>query len=118
MKLPAHEQAVVPEEKIVNYLLSFTHGDGRSKAKFFSRFGFSADAADLFAEALRRHAAEYDVTEVEQTAFGVSYTIEGELHAPDGRSPRVRVVWFIKNGQTIPTLVTAYPLHRKRSAHD
>ena len=41
MKLPNLEKAIVPREKIVDYLLSFVHKDGRAKAEFFMRFGFT-----------------------------------------------------------------------------
>lgn len=109
MQLPNHEQAVIPERKIVDYLLSSTHRDGRSKAAFFTRFGFSVAAWEQFAAALRRHAAEHEVVETEDTPFGTSYTIDGALATPDGRAPRVRVVWFIETNETIPRLVTAYP---------
>jgi hypothetical protein len=61
------------------------------------------------AAALRRHAAEHEVIAVEDTPFGTSYVVEGSLTAPDGRSPQVRVVWFIETGESIPYLVTAYP---------
>ncbi len=39
MKLPNHEKAFVPREKIVDYLLSPFHKDGKGKAAFFKRFG-------------------------------------------------------------------------------
>jgi hypothetical protein len=29
---------------------------------------------------------------------------------PDGRAPMVRTVWTIDEGQTLPRLITAYPL--------
>jgi len=74
-----------------------------------SRFGCTVEAWDVFAAALRRHAAEHDVVEIEDTPFGTSYTVEGTSAAPDGRAPRVRVVWFIQRGETTPRLVTAYP---------
>ncbi len=109
MRLPNGDQAIVPQQKIVEYLLSPTHRDGRSKAVYFGKFGFSAQAWEVFAEALRRHVADNEVIEIEPTPFGISYIIEGALSAPDGRSPKVRVVWFIETGQTIPRLVTAYP---------
>ena len=44
MKLPNYESAIIAERQITEYLLSFSHRDGRSKAQFFSRFGFSAEA--------------------------------------------------------------------------
>lgn len=115
MKLPHYEQAVVPERKITAYLLSLTHRDGRSKADFFMRFGFTPDNWRILAEALLRHAADHAVVATEPTAFGTNYVVEGPLLAPDGRSPHVRVVWFIATDERIPTLATAYPLKGARN---
>lgn len=115
MKLPDYEQAVVPERKVTAYLLSLTHRDGRSKAAFFMRFGFTINDWEQLAHALLRHAADHEVAEAETTPFGTNYVIEGDLVAPDGRSPRVRVVWFIATGERIPTLATAYPLKGTRN---
>lgn len=56
MKLPNVENALVPKPKITDYLLSFTHRDGRSKAQFFIRFGFSAENWETLANALLHHA--------------------------------------------------------------
>lgn len=73
------------------------------------------EAWETLAGALRRHAVEHDVVAIEGTPFGTSYTVEGQLVAPDGRVPQVRVVWFIETGETIPRLVTAYPLKGART---
>jgi len=110
MKLPHHEDAVVPQAKITGYLLSPTHRDGRSKADFFTRFGFSADSWEELATALLRHAAEHEVTRIEDSPFGTRYVVEGALPAPDGRAPLLCSVWFIETGEQIPRFVTAYPL--------
>jgi hypothetical protein len=117
MKLPEHEYAVVPERKITAYLLSLTHRDGRSKAIFFMRFGFTLAEWHTFAAALLRQAAEHDVSASEHTPFGTNYVVEGPLVTPDGRAPPVRVVWFVGIGERIPTLATAYPL-REPGARD
>jgi len=50
------------------------------------------------------------VSEIEDTPFGTSYTVEGAMATPDGRAVQVRVVWFIDSGEALPRLVTAYPL--------
>ncbi len=110
MKLPHYDKALVPREKVVDYLMSLTHRDGRGKAIFFSRFGFVPDAWENLAEALRHHAAEHDLAKIETTPFGTRYVVEGRLNTPDGRSPRVRVVWFVEAGEEVPRLATAYPL--------
>ncbi len=114
MKLPAYERAVVPERKIVAYVLSLSHRDGRSKAVFFMRFGFTPDRWQTLADALIRHAADHDVAPTDNTAFGTNDVIEGPLQTPDGRMPHVRVVWFIAIGETTPYLATAYPLKGAR----
>jgi hypothetical protein len=110
MKLPNVDKAIIRRAKIVDYLLSPTHRDGRGKAGFFTRFGFTADAWEMLAEALRLHATECDIVKIEVTPFGTRYVIEGALNAPDGRRPQVRVIWFIEMGSDTPHLATAYPL--------
>jgi hypothetical protein len=109
MKLPNAEQAIIPESKIRDYLLSLMHRDGQSKARFFLRFGFVPDEWHVFASALRRHALTHDVLRVEDSRFGTRYVLEGPLETPDGRSPLIRVVWFLPEEDTIPRLATAYP---------
>ena len=113
MKLPGHDRAVVPRAKITGYLLSLTHRDGRSKADFFTRFGFSIASWEELAAALRHHAADHTVAKVEDAPFGTRYVVEGILPTPDGRTPTIRSVWFIETGEHMPRFVTAYPLLRR-----
>jgi hypothetical protein len=79
MKVPNIEEAIVPREKIAEYLLSFTHPRGREKARFFRRFGFSRDEWEVFAAALREHARAHEVSEVTTTVRGTQYRVEGAL---------------------------------------
>jgi hypothetical protein len=109
MKLPNLENAEIPKEKIEGYLLSSSHHAGKSKAEYFSRFGFNVDSWNVLAEALLRHAAVQEVEKVEDTPFGTRYTIRGSLDTPDGRNQTILVVWFIEKGEDVPRLVTAYP---------
>lgn len=110
MKLPNHEEAVVPKEKITLYLLNMQHPKGGGKAIFFMRFGFSSERWEQLANALFTHAQMHEVAKIEQTVFGRRYIIEGVLETPSTREPLVRVVWFISKGHTRPHLVSAYPL--------
>jgi len=113
LKLPNYEHAVVSEAKITGYLLSTKHRDGRSKAEFFMRLGFSSDAWEDLVKALLRHATENEVAKIEDSPFGTRYIIEGTLFAPRGKGAVVRSVWFIETGEKIPRFVTAYPLQRR-----
>ena len=110
MKLPNLEQALVPEAKIVRYLLDLGNENGKAKAQFFLAFGFTIEAWQRMAQALKQHANDHPVTKVEQRPpFGVHDVIEGTLNTPDGRNPAVRVVWIIDDGDDIARLVSAYP---------
>lgn len=110
MKLPQYEQAVVPEAKIVHYLLDLTHPVGRSKARFFLSFGFTPDHWQEMAAALVEHAAAHEVARIEEGEDGTRYVVEGSLNTPDNRNPAVRVIWYIEKDQEIPRFTTAYPL--------
>ena len=110
MKLPNADQALVEREKIVDYLLNPLHRYGASKAQFLSQFGFTPEAWESLAAALRRHGQQNEVSKMRETGFGPRFEVEGELEAPDGRRPRVRTVWQVDKGQIAPRLLTAYPL--------
>jgi hypothetical protein len=113
MRLPNVDEARVPQAKIADYLLSFEHEDGRSKADFFTRFGFSATEWSVMAVALKEHAKAHQVKRAEDSPFGKRYVIEGIIEAPDGRTPLIRSIWFVGHSDTSPQFVTAYPLRRK-----
>ncbi|MBZ0281526.1 MAG: hypothetical protein K8L97_12370 [Anaerolineae bacterium] len=112
MKLPNYAQAVVPEAKIVKYLLNDAHPTGKDKATFFQRFGFSKSEWESFAQALEQHALENNVASTLTTPEGIHYAVEGNLTTPDGRNPLVRSVWAIDTDSEVPRLITAYPLKR------
>jgi len=109
-KLPNHDKAIIPQAKIADYLLSLTHRDGKSKAKFFRASGFSPTEWEIMAEALKHHAAVHKLGKIETSPFGMRYVIEGEMLTPDNRNPEIRSVRFIRTGSDIPYFVTAYPL--------
>ncbi|MBL8163691.1 MAG: hypothetical protein JNJ61_17020 [Anaerolineae bacterium] len=112
-KLPNVHRAVVPEAKIVDYLLNLLHSKGKSKARFFLSFGFTQRAWTIFADALREHAQTQPLVATEgDPEYGVRYVVEGRIKTPDGRHPHIRVIWFVNSDEEeqIPRLVTAYPL--------
>lgn len=113
--LPNADLAIVEEIKVTGYLLSPDHPDGRSKADFFTRFGFRRENWEILAEALRRHGRAYPVAQTATSFWGTRYSVDGLLDCPDGRRPRLRTVWIVENlendvGESIPRLITAYPI--------
>lgn len=116
MKLPNADLATVDESKVVDYLLSTRHPDGRAKAAFFSAFGFRAQRWRAFARALRDHGASGEITEMSKSSYGARYSVDGLIETPDGRYPRIRTVWIIDNERGIPRLITAHPLRRRHAS--
>lgn len=113
MKLPSIDRAIISQEKIVEYLLSFKHRDGRSKAEFFTKLGFAKETWQDFAKALLKHADANKVVRIEESPFGARYIIEGKLVGPSGKTANIRSVWFIETGKHLPRFVTSYPLKRR-----
>ena len=87
MKLPNAEQAVVDREKITDYLLSLTSPDGWSKARFFTRRGFTVGQWEVFAKALKAQGAAYEVAEIRETDQDIRYSVVGSIQTPDGSDP-------------------------------
>ncbi len=110
MMLPDSDRAQVDRAKIADYLLSLSHPDGRAKAIFFLRVGFTVEAWAVLADALRAVGAANSVTGVVASAYGTRYTVDGRLPARDGRMPMIRTVWIAESDMSGPRLITAYPL--------
>lgn len=116
MKLPGAELAIVDQSKVVAYLLSESHPDGRSKAVFFSALGFSPHRWQTFARALREHGGAGEVASVSSSAYGKRYSVDGAIETPDGRDPWIRTVWIIDSDRRVPRLVTAHPLRKPHAS--
>jgi uncharacterized protein DUF6883 len=110
MKLPYAANARVDRKKVVEYLLSSSHPDGSSKARFFSRFGFRVDEWNIFARALRKHAKVHVVSVSMESTHGTRHSVDGILETPDGRNPEVRTVWILTKRSRAPRLITAHPI--------
>lgn len=109
MNLPNRDKAFVPAAKLHDYLLSATHSVGRSKAKFFRRFGFDGASASILEEGLLAIARTEELLGETVTPFGTKYTIDGTLMTPLGIFVNVRTVWIIEKDEAEPRFVTAYP---------
>ena len=108
MKLPAGDDVLIEERKVLEYLLSRSHPVGRFKARLFAALGFESTNVAAFIAELRRIAAVSEVSEVIDTPFGRKYEVPGELKGPFGELPVV-TVWFQEGGQERARLVTVRP---------
>ena len=91
MKIPS--DALIPHEKLTQYLLVSKEVD--DKSKFLAQAGFVRENPDALVTAIReliqRENAVHDLTNV----YGDYYRVEGELACPKGRL-LVVTIWIVK----------------------
>ncbi len=113
MRLPDAGRAVIPTEKLRDYLISLDHPVGRFKAAFFMNLGYTKDGWAVLEADLRSQHLSLDAEEAEQSKYGRKFTITGPLRGPSGRTAMLISVWVIRAGENIPRFVTAYPEGRR-----
>ena len=109
MKVPNYEQAIVPKEKLTEYLLNFEHIDGKSKALFYQKYGFEKENFEDLIVSLKKIISENDFDNCNETPWGKKYVVFGYLFSVRQPPPMVKTVWQIKKDDDFPRLITAYP---------
>lgn len=111
MKLPYRKNSIIKSEKLNNYLLSLTHQEGKSKAKFFRKIGYNESNIAEFEQVLLKIGMlnEVDAVDKKKSKIVIKYTIYGLIDAPNGKQYKVKSVWAIDSGTKIPHLATAHP---------
>lgn len=110
MKLPNGDKAIIPKDKLTDYLLSEIHTDGKSKAKFFRKFGFNEANVNLLEKSLLKIAKSEDIIDEITSLFGIKYVVDGKLKNPAKKAVQVRTIWIIEKGQNRPRFITGYPV--------
>lgn len=90
------EDAVIPEEKLTQYLL--LPRQKNDKSRFLARAGFTRENPDILDRAIRQLLTENDAIPDRHNEYGTFYLVEGELKGPS-RTLAVISVWlFPANG--------------------
>ena len=100
--------AVIPAQKLRDYLLSTTHPIGRYKAAFSIGLGYTSEASEVLERDLRDLLLR-PVEMLEATEYGQRFSTHGELNGPAGRVAAVVAVWILPAGESALRFVTAYP---------
>src|SRR5688572_25224318 len=111
VRLPARD-AIISPDKLRDYLLSVGHPDGRGKAEFLGRLGYSQDAFGQLDADLREQVLSHEVQPGRASRYGQKYEILGPLTGPNGKTAWVRTIWIILIGETAPRLVTLIPAEK------
>ena len=108
MRLPTRD-AIIPSDKLRDYLLSVAHPDGRAKAEYLEQLGYSQHAFGQLDAGLRDQILSLDAQPGRPSPYGQKYEILGPLTGPNGSTGWVRTIWIILPGETAPRLVTLIP---------
>ncbi len=98
---------LLAESKLINYLLIPLPRD--DKSNYLRLAGYQLDNWQLLAKNLLTLVETSDATFEENSVFGDSYSIVGDLTGPNGRLLSVKTIWMkeIKTGFT--KFITLYP---------
>ena len=108
-KLPNYKQAIIPDEKIVDYALNKNHSRGKDKAIAFERYlGYNVDNKDMLIEELRKGISNNIATERPTTEYGQPYEVTMKIKGANGKYATIKSGWQIDNDATKPRLVTVY----------
>lgn len=111
MKIP--DDAKIPREKIIEYLLVWREWD--DKSKFLAQAGFTQENPDALLRAIREIAANADAVEDRENDYGVFLRAEGELKGLNGRSLPVVTIWLRWHVDGLVRFVTLKPRKEQRS---
>lgn len=110
MYLKEHFKIVIPERKILSYVLSTDHPIGKHKARVFRSIGYHTHNYRSFVKALNTLVGSYPANFVKKDQYGTTYSIEGMIKGEKGNL-KVRSIWIVEAQNTYATFVTVYPLN-------
>jgi hypothetical protein len=100
--------AIIPADKLRDYLLSSTHPIGRYKSALFRSLGYAQEQWQLLDRDLRTRLKN-EAQPSGASEYGQKFAVRGRLSGPNGNSAGIVTIWIILTGQTVPRFVTAYP---------
>jgi uncharacterized protein DUF6883 len=107
--LPNADRAVVPRDKLEDYLLDPEHEIGRHKARVFAAaLGIGRRDWEYLRDQLLAGVLDAPTQSVRETRWGALYEVTILVEGLNGQTRQVMTVWLVAADQTNPRLVTAY----------
>ncbi|MBL7805978.1 MAG: hypothetical protein JNL02_19710 [Saprospiraceae bacterium] len=107
-KLPNAEKAVIPAEKLSEYVLNPEHPVGKNKAVLFDMLlGLTAIHADELSTAIRNAVLVNPAQFTREDEYGKRYEVSFDFFR-NGRKCVILTAWIIPKNEGIPRLTTCY----------
>jgi hypothetical protein len=108
MRLPRSNQASIPTDKLVRYVLDTTHERGRHKARVFaSALGIASGDWRYLHDQILEALPNAPVRGTRITPFGVAYEVVVTIDGLNGASAPVVTTWIVQ-GDKPPRLTSAW----------
>lgn len=101
------ENALIPTEKLTNYLLA--RRARNDKSGYLARAGYSSSNWQVLEHDLRRLVQLRDAESAGQNEFGELFIVRGELLGPNNSSLNVKTVWIQLSETSETRFVTLVP---------
>ena len=111
MKLSQTETLIAPD-KLRDYLLSPSHPEGRTKAAYLARLGYSQENWARLEEDLRQQHLSHEAIPSRLSAYGRKYEILAPVTGPSGLTAWIRSIWIVRTQEDRARLVTLVPEDR------
>lgn len=106
MLLLFYENAIISDEKLVDYCLNLSHERGKHKAKVFqSTFGITNKNAGLLKNTILTEICKQEITKIQENNSGKIYTILLKLTIFECTA-EVITAWIIEHNSNKPRLIT------------
>lgn len=112
--LKNYECAIIEEAKLVGYSLNPAHPVGGHKARVFqSALGFNQENWQELESEIRTKLPYYPATKLDETSFGIKFSVYLPITGPNLRTVEVLTVWQYDkdiegNESDVPRLITTY----------
>ena len=105
MKLP--EEVVIPEDKLVRYLL--LPRKENDKSQFLGLAGYTLGTWEVLARDLHDLAKTYEISDQAISPYGIKWEVQGSLTGPNGQGLYVVTVWITLETSGETRFVTLFP---------
>ena len=112
VRLPNATRAIIPVEKIRDYVLNLDHPDGGHKARVIdAATGLRREDYQTLIAQIERGILAFDAVQHHVRRQRPQYYVEMPIVGPKGTMV-VRTIWIYEDGSDVPRLTTLYPTRR------